>query len=159
MGPKKTKYLHTHSHHHPTQKSAILKTLITQAIWILDPRALNKEKYHLTKSSVANGYSIAQINKEFFSSLWPRSKKNPPPYSSPLTLVSLPCIQGINDHISRLLTKNIIKTLFKPYITLNKCSYHPRKNLTPCLAKVFTRSPSHVTNHTLAKQEDPPKPS
>jgi hypothetical protein len=44
---------------------SFLKLLVTRAIQIFSPQFLEKEKSHLTKALVANGYSITQINKAF----------------------------------------------------------------------------------------------
>jgi hypothetical protein len=51
--------------------------LVTQAIQIFAPEFLEKEKAHLTKAFVANGYSITQINKAFQRALYPKSKNRP----------------------------------------------------------------------------------
>jgi hypothetical protein len=85
------RYLHAHSHHHPTQKSVVLKTLVTHAIQISTPQFLEKEKSHLTQALKANGYSISQINKSFCSTCHSKSK-NPPTSSPPLAHISLPYI-------------------------------------------------------------------
>jgi hypothetical protein len=91
-------YLNAHSHHHPTQKNVILKTLATRALRILAPQFLAKEKSHVTKTLLSNGYSLAQINKDFRSTNNPNPKPkitSPPPR----TLISLPYIQGTTDQI------------------------------------------------------------
>jgi hypothetical protein len=86
---------------------------------------------------------------------------NPPPSPSPLlALVSLPYIQGIIDHISMLLAKTNIKTLFKPHKTLKQLFRSElRTNMIPCLAKEFSIFSLPLANHTLEKQEDPSKPA
>jgi hypothetical protein len=48
-------YLHAQSHHHPTHKSFVLETLVSQAIIIPSPHFFEKEKSHLTKALSANG--------------------------------------------------------------------------------------------------------
>jgi hypothetical protein len=65
---------------------------------------------------MSNGYSISQINRAFHLACNPKSKNTSS--SPPLALVSLPYIQGTTDHISKILAKKNIKTLFKPYKTL-----------------------------------------
>jgi hypothetical protein len=42
-------HLHANSHHHPTQKLGILKTLITRALRISNDEHLEKEKLHILK--------------------------------------------------------------------------------------------------------------
>jgi hypothetical protein len=69
-------YLHAQSHHHPAKKYVVLKTLVTQAIRISDPQVLEKEKSHLTKSLVSNGYISSQINKYFRSRYKSKSTPN-----------------------------------------------------------------------------------
>jgi hypothetical protein len=112
-------YLHTRSHHYLSQKYVVLKTLVTRAIQISAPQFLEKEKAHLNKALVANGYSISQINKAFHSDRNAKSK-NPPTSSPLLAHLSLPHIQGTTDHISRILAKNNSKTYFKLCKTLEK---------------------------------------
>jgi hypothetical protein len=112
-------YIHALSHHYPTQKSTILKTLTTRAIWISSPQFLEEEKDHMTKAFMTNGYSVSHINKYFFSA-WNLKPKNPPPNSLPLSHLSLPYIKGTTDIISKIMTKMNIKTFFKPCKTLKK---------------------------------------
>jgi hypothetical protein len=86
------RYLHTHSHHRPTQKLVVLKNLFTRTIRILAPQFLKKEKSHMTQALKANGHSISQINKSFRSTCHSKSK-NPPTSSPLLAHISLPYIQ------------------------------------------------------------------
>jgi hypothetical protein len=59
------RYLNAISNHHPTKKSIVLKNLVTQATCIYSPQFLSKEKAHITKTLLANGYSLCQINQAF----------------------------------------------------------------------------------------------
>jgi len=59
------RYLNANSHHDPTQKSIILKTLITRSLCISTPQFVAEEKAHLTKSLMSNGYSLSHINQAF----------------------------------------------------------------------------------------------
>jgi hypothetical protein len=93
--------------------------LVTGAICISDPHFLEKEKSHLTKTLLSNGYSISQIYHAFCSIN--NTKPKTSAFSTlPLALISLPYIQGTIDHISKLLAKKNIKTMFKPYKTLKQ---------------------------------------
>jgi hypothetical protein len=114
----------------------VLKTMITRALRISTPHVLKNKKSHLTKALVANGYSIAQINTTFCLALHHKSKSFPPPSPSPpLTLVSLPYIQCITNHISKLLAKKNIKTLFKPYKTLKQLLKSDKDKFDPMLGQ------------------------
>lgn len=60
MYPKKThteQYIHANSHHFPAQKIGVLNTLATCALRISDDDHFSKEKSHLLKVFVHNGYS------------------------------------------------------------------------------------------------------
>jgi hypothetical protein len=52
-----------------------------------------------------------------------------------LALISLPYIQGITDHISKLLAKKNIKTLFKPYKTLKQLFRIAKDKYDPMLGQ------------------------
>jgi hypothetical protein len=116
------RYLHAHSHHHPAKNSSVLKTLISRALRISTPRVLKNEKSHLTKALVANGYSIAQINKALCSALRPKSKP-------PLLLLPL-CLHWSLFPTSKALLitslccwlKRISKLFLNPIKPLNNCS-------------------------------------
>jgi len=49
-------YLHASSHHHYAQKMRVLNTLITRAFRISDNDHKHKEKMHLTKALMRNGF-------------------------------------------------------------------------------------------------------
>jgi hypothetical protein len=55
-----------------------------------------------------------------FSHLATLSQTFLPTLPLPLALFSLPYIQGITDHISKILAKKNIKTIFKPFKTLKQ---------------------------------------
>lgn len=55
--------LHANSHHYPTQKVELLKTLVTQAIHTSSSHSLPSGKSYLTKAIKAHGYSTSQILK------------------------------------------------------------------------------------------------
>jgi hypothetical protein len=107
------RYLNTTSHHHPAQNYVVLKTFLTQAIRISSPKFLAKEKAHLTKTLLSNGYSLSQINQAFRSTNNPKPKITSPS-SPPRALISLPYIQGTTDQILKLLAKKNIKIVFNP---------------------------------------------
>ena len=91
-------YLHSSSHHHPSQKVGILKTLALRALRICDNDNLNQELTHLRQVFKLNGYSHKQISKALnqagsfhISSCNPIFPLNPPPL-----MASLPFIDGIS---------------------------------------------------------------
>jgi len=53
--------------------------------------------------------------------------------SPPLTLVSLPYIQGTTNLLSKFLAKKNIKTLFKPYKTLKQLFRTAKDKIDPML--------------------------
>jgi hypothetical protein len=85
------RYLHAQSHHHPTQKSIVLKTLVSRAIQIFVPHFLKNERAYVTKALMFDGYSLSQINKAFRSTR-NQNSKNSNSTSQPLALISLPYI-------------------------------------------------------------------
>jgi hypothetical protein len=95
---------------------------------------MDKEKAHLTNALRSNGYSTSQINKSFHLALHSRTKKAPSS-TPPLALISLPYIHGIIDHISKLLAKKNIKTLFKPHKTLKHLFRTAKDKSDPMLSQ------------------------
>jgi hypothetical protein len=89
---------------------------------------------------VANGYSTSQINKAFFSVHHSKSK-NSHSSSPPLALISLPYIQGTTDHISNILAKKNIKTLFKPHKTLKQLFRTTKDKFDPMLGQGVYKIP------------------
>ena len=59
------RYLHTESHHHPSQNIGIIKTLATRTLRIWDKDHLAGEFEHLKKAFLSNGYNGKQINETF----------------------------------------------------------------------------------------------
>jgi hypothetical protein len=81
---------------------------------------------------VSNGYTNYQIKKAFRSTFNPKST-NSSSSSPPLALISLPYIQGTTDHISKILTKKNIKTIFKPFKTLKQSFRSTKDKFDPML--------------------------
>jgi hypothetical protein len=137
------------SHHHPTQKSIVLKTLITRAIHISSPQFLAKEKAHLTKTLLSNGYSLSQINQAFHSTNKPKPKiKNPLPppllvLSSLFLISKAPPIISQNSWLRR-----ISKPCSNPTKPSNNFLELLKINLTRCLAQEFTKFLAPVGNLT-----------
>ena len=91
-------YLHASSHHHPSHKAGVLKTLAVRAHRICDDDHLNAELTHLHHIFRLNGYSHKQISKALvqarsFALSLSAPKPTPPP---PPSFVSLPFVDGIS---------------------------------------------------------------
>jgi hypothetical protein len=59
-------YLHAKSHHHSSQKHAVLTTLINRAKSICDTKSLNAEIRHLREAFRQNGNSGAYFNRTVY---------------------------------------------------------------------------------------------
>jgi hypothetical protein len=105
-----------------------------------------QEKSHLIKALLSNGYSLSQINHAFHS-----AKPKPKISSSsspPHALISLPYIQGTNDHISKFWLRRISKPCSNPTKPSNNFLELLKINLTLCLDKEFTKFLPLVVNLT-----------
>jgi hypothetical protein len=59
-------YLHVKSHQHPSQKHAVLTTLIHWAKIICDTESLNEENWYLGEVFRHNGYNRADFNRAMY---------------------------------------------------------------------------------------------
>ena len=114
-------YLHTDSHHHPSQKIWVLNTLVVRSSRISDTEHLEKEKDHLKEVFTIIGYTPKDIKKTLdkahnksHANLKTSDNENTNPRAC------LPYIQGVTDKISIILDKNNITTSFKPLETVRK---------------------------------------
>ncbi|XP_046400884.1 uncharacterized protein LOC124167130 [Ischnura elegans] len=62
------RYLNAASHHHPSQKSSLVATLVNRAYKICDSDSIASEKKHLTSALLRNGYSA---NMKFINCILP----------------------------------------------------------------------------------------
>ena len=100
------RYLNANSHHHPSQKQGLIKTLVTRAQRICEPKYIKAEMSLLSDALQRNGYSATAIRKAAL-----------PKNSAPATEESkgsayLPYVQNTTDRIARVLRKHNIKTVF-----------------------------------------------
>lgn len=109
-------YLHSSSHHHPSQKVGILKTLALRAHRICDEDHIDQELTHLRHVFRLNGYSYKKISKafnqakSFYLSLTnPKLSLDHPPLAA-----TLPFVQGISQKIAKILSKKGLRIAFKP---------------------------------------------
>ena len=113
------KYLHASSHHVPSQRLGIIKTLSIRVVRIADNEYLDKELNHLYKVLQDNGYNIGDINWAFKKALEKNIKK-PDKNDESKGVIFLPYIQRTTDRISRVLKKKHIRTIFSPSNSLRK---------------------------------------
>jgi len=97
-------------------KLGVLCTLATRAMRVSDVDHFSKEKSHLLKVFVNNGYSKKQGLKSFFkASKSHKVKKDPNDHSYGFRL---PFIQGTTDRIVRILRKHNVPSTFRPLNTI-----------------------------------------
>ncbi|MGR8650110.1 hypothetical protein ACNGQH_25240, partial [Escherichia coli] len=104
------RYLHKTSNHHPRQKRGVIKTLVDRANRICEPAHLQDELKHLTAAFQANGYSRQEIKRSTNANRRHKDKEE----GALSGFALLPFIKGVTDRIGRILTKNKVKTIFKP---------------------------------------------
>ncbi|XP_046397785.1 uncharacterized protein LOC124164499 [Ischnura elegans] len=109
------RYLHASSHHHPTQKAALISTLVHRAYSISDQLSLPAEKQHLVTALASNGYHSDMVLKR--TAKMERKLKNKTP--SPKTekpkaagYATIPYVAGTSEKIARLLKKFDVTTRF-----------------------------------------------
>ncbi|XP_075923264.1 uncharacterized protein LOC142924610 [Petromyzon marinus] len=99
-------YLKPDSHHHPSQKNSLIKTLYHRAQCISDQEHITSELKHVHQALRANGYSDYTIRK----AITPVMKKDP--LVEPLKTITLPYIAGVTKKISKILNKHKIQVRF-----------------------------------------------
>ena len=103
------RYLNANSHHHPSQKHGLIKTLVTRARRICEEKFLGQEITHLTDSLQRNGYSSKLIKKAF------EPKRSTPEEETEDKIIScayLPYLQNTTDRIAKILRKFNVRTIF-----------------------------------------------
>jgi len=84
---------------------------------------------------------------KFFSHFFILNLKTHIPLTHPtLSLISLPYIHGITDHISKIPAKNNIKTFFKPYKTVKNLFRTAEDKSNPMLGQRVYRIPCSCEN-------------
>ena len=104
------RYLHKQSNHHPSQKRAVLKTLVDRARRICEPRYLDDELRHLELALQANGYSVGEVRR----AVRPRRTARPEVDSrETVGFAALPYIHGVTDRIGRPVSyTHLLATVF-----------------------------------------------
>ncbi|XP_046385940.1 uncharacterized protein LOC124155816 [Ischnura elegans] len=83
-------YLNGQSHHHPSQKNAVLSSLIHRAKKISDEDNLQGELKHLKKTFIDNGYSHFQVHKALKRAFRQDKGDKPNEERSPVSKAILP---------------------------------------------------------------------
>ena len=108
-------YLHPNSHHHPSNKHAVLATLVSRARAICDGDSLEQELEFL-KNSLMKNYSLKLIQR-FFS----KKEKPPKENSKPISTTFLPYVQSMSGHLNRMLGKHNIRGINLPPKKILNC--------------------------------------
>ena len=105
-------YLNKNSHHHPLQKSTVLRTLLHRAIMVSDSDSLPDEISHLCTTFKQNNYSNRDINKALRKIN--SNKSNDQPKKDYKGRAFIPYVGTVSSKIGRLLSKYDIKAVFRP---------------------------------------------
>jgi hypothetical protein len=109
------RYLHAASHHHPSQKAGLIKTLVHRAKTISDQDSIRREKDHLVEALHKNGYRKELVlNRTLWNDNKDKEKesKEGPPQEKPAAYAAVPYVAGTTERIARILTKHNVKTRF-----------------------------------------------
>ena len=119
-----SKYLDFHSHSPAQSKRAVVKTLMDRAKCIPSTTAQRQnEKQRVVNDLKANGYPESFIKSAGESSktnTQPRTQENPKAYTS------IPYVKGVSERVRRVLSRENIKTAFKPVRTLGNIFKKPK---------------------------------
>ncbi|XP_046382334.1 uncharacterized protein LOC124153280 [Ischnura elegans] len=113
-------YLNGLSHHHPSQRNAVLTSLFHRAKRIADEESLPQEINHLRTTFQRNGYGKTEIMKALKRTFQDqRATKEFLAHedndkAKPIAKAALPYISTISGKLSRILRKRNIETIHKP---------------------------------------------
>ena len=113
-------YLNGSSHHHPSQRSAVLTTLFHRARSISDKSSLPSEIRFLKRTFVQNGYSGHQISMALKRTFQPRNILTEGEKVKPVAKACLPYVSTISGKISRILKRHNIETIHVPPVKLRE---------------------------------------
>jgi hypothetical protein len=112
-------YLNSRSHHHPTQKQAVISSLVHRAIRISDNDHLIQELTQVTKTLIQNGYDKQRIDRTIRNIQQKQRPQENDQHESEenerKTTAVLPYVSSISNRIGRVLKRYNIKTIYKPY--------------------------------------------
>jgi hypothetical protein len=102
-------YLHADSHHHPSNKQAVLSTLVHRARALYDHESLHDELEFLRDTFKRNGYGERQIGR----ALDPPKRAVTTP-EKPTSVALFPFVSTNLNRISRVLSRHNIKSVGLP---------------------------------------------
>jgi hypothetical protein len=115
-------YLNAKSHHHPSNKQAVLSTLIHRARALCNEDSLQAELVFPKDVFKENGYNDQQIHRAL--NLRPHL---PQPDNKPHSFAFLPFVGTVFNRISRVLAQHNIKSVGLPHMKLSS-HLHPVKD-------------------------------
>jgi hypothetical protein len=107
-------YLNGQSHHHPSQKAAVLSTLVHRAKLISDNTSISAELDHLKHTFLRNGYGKPEIFKALRRSSTKQKSCPDEPPEKPLSRALIPYVSTISGKIHRILRRYNIETVHLP---------------------------------------------
>ncbi|XP_046404093.1 uncharacterized protein LOC124169501 [Ischnura elegans] len=107
-------YLNGRSHLHPSQKAAVMSTLIHRAKSICDSESLPKELLHLKKTFRQNGHNGRDISKALKRAFTNHNTATKEEGEKPIAFAGLPFVSTVSCKIARILKRHDIKTYFRP---------------------------------------------
>jgi hypothetical protein len=131
-------YLNAKSHHHPSNKQAVLSTLVHRARALCDEDSLQAELMFLRVIFKHNGYNNQQIHTLLNCPL-----QLDQPDNKPNSVAFLSFVGTIFNRISRVLTQHKIKSVVLPHMKLSSLLRSVKDNLglwttdTRCLQDPF----------------------
>jgi hypothetical protein len=103
------RYLDNASHHHPIQKTSMLKTLFYRAYRISDDESLAKEKCYLTRALKQNGYRERALRR---ASKLVEANNDRRKNDGESVWATIPYVAGTTERVSRILKKHGVATRF-----------------------------------------------
>jgi hypothetical protein len=107
-------YLNANSHHHPSNKKAVLPTLLHRARALCDEDSLLTELLLLKDVFKENGYNDRHIHRALN-----RRPHLPQPDKEPHSVTLLAFIGTVFNHISRVLARHNIRSVGLPHMNLS----------------------------------------
>jgi hypothetical protein len=122
--PYTSLYLNAKSHHHPSNKQAVLSTLIHRARALCDEDSLQAELVFLKDFFTENDYNDRQIHRALN-----RRPLLPQPDNEPHSVAFLPFFGTVFNRISRVLGRHSIKSVGLPHMKLSSLLRPVKDNL------------------------------
>jgi hypothetical protein len=142
-------YLNAKSHHHPSNKQAMLSTLIHRTRSLCDEDSLQAELVFLKDFFRENGYNDRQIHRALS-----RRLHLPQPDSKPHSVTFLPVVGTVFNRISRVLARYNIKSVGLPHMKLSSLLRRVKDHLRP-RTQGFTGTPVSAARSILGRRVVP----